>query len=157
VTRVADAASKTGISSLIGQTEGTLFIEMKDLAWRASAERIIGISDGTTQNRVILINGQTSNTLRSLVTTGNVIQNSTTAAATFGNVKLAIAYSSAGGVVYANGSQVLSFGAISVPACSAFYIQTQEDGTTFPADGKTAQALIFKTRLTNDQLAELTA
>jgi hypothetical protein len=27
VTRVADAASKTGISSLIGQTEGTLFVE----------------------------------------------------------------------------------------------------------------------------------
>jgi hypothetical protein len=156
VTRVAESASKTGISSLIGQTEGTLFVEMKDLVWRGSAERIIGISDGTTQNRVILVTGQTSNTLRGIVTTGNVLQNSTTAAATFGNVKLAIAYSSAGGVVYANGSQVFSFGAISVPTCSALYIQTQEDGTTFPADGKTAQALVFKTRLTNAQLAELT-
>jgi hypothetical protein len=29
VTRLADAASKTGISSLIGQTEGTLFVEAK--------------------------------------------------------------------------------------------------------------------------------
>jgi len=155
--RAGDSCSKTGISSLIGQTEGTLFIEMKDLVWRGSASRIIGISDGTQQNRVILLTGQTSNTLRAIVTTGNVLQTSTTASAPFGNVKLAIAYSSAGGVVYSNGSQVLSFGAISVPACSALYIQMVEDGTLFPADGKNTQALVFKTRLTDAELAALTA
>jgi len=155
--RAGDSCSKTGISSLIGQTEGTLFIEMKDLVWRSSATRIIGISDGTQQNRVILLTGQTSNTLRAIVTTGNVLQTSTTASAPFGNVKLAIAYSSAGGVVYSNGSQVLSFGAISVPACSALYIQMVEDGTLFPADGKNTQALVFKTRLTDAELAALTA
>jgi hypothetical protein len=157
VTRLADACSKTGISSLIGQTEGTLFVEMKDLIWRGSAERLIGVSDGTTQNRIILVTGQTSNTLRVITTTGNVLQNSTTVASTFGDVKMAFAYSSAGGVVYVNGNQVLSFGGISVPACSAFYLQTQEDGSSFPADGKNAQALLFKTRLTNAQLAELTS
>jgi hypothetical protein len=135
VTRLADACSKTGISSLIGQTEGTLFVEMKDLIWRGSAERLIGVSDGTTQNRIILVTGQTSNTLRVITTTGNVLQNSTTVASTFGDVKMAFAYSSAGGVVYVNGNQVLSFGGISVPACSAFYLQTQEDGSSFPADG----------------------
>jgi len=155
-TRGADTASKTGISSVIGQTEGTLFIEMKDLAWRSSALRLIGISDGTTQNRVILLTGQTSDTLRAIVTTGNVLQTSTTQAATFGNVKLALAYSSAGGIVYLNGSPVLSFGPISVPSCSALYIQTVEDGTSLPADGKTAQALLFQTRLTNDQLSQIT-
>ena len=154
--RAGDSCSKTGISSLIGQTEGTLFIEMKDLVWRSSASRIIGISDGTQQNRVILLTGQTSNTLRAIVTTGNVLQTSTTASATFGNVKLAIAYSSAGGVVYSNGSQILSFGAISVPACSALYIEMVEDGTLFPADGKNTQALLFKTRLTDAELAALT-
>ena len=156
VTRAGDACSKTGISSLIGQTEGTLFVEMKDLTYRGSADRIIGISDGTKQNRVILLTGQTSDTLRAIVTTGNVLQTSTFAAATFGNVKLALAYSSAGGVVYANGSQVLSFGAISVPTCSALYIQMVEDGTLLPADGKNTQALLFKTRLSNDELATLT-
>ena len=130
---------------------------MKDLAWRSSALRLIGISDGTTQNRVILLTGQTTDTLRTIVTTGNVLQTSTTAASTFGNVKMALAYSSAGGVVYVNGSQVLSFGAISVPTCSALYIQTVEDGTSLPADGKTAQALLFKTRLSNSDLAALTS
>jgi hypothetical protein len=143
-----------------GQTDGDfvpIYVEMKDLIWRGSAERLIGVSDGTTQNRIILVTGQTSNTLRVITTTGNVLQNSTTVASTFGDVKMAFAYSSAGGVVYVNGNQVLSFGGISVPACSAFYLQTQEDGSSFPADGKNAQALLFKTRLTNAQLAELTS
>jgi hypothetical protein len=51
VTRLADSASKTGISSLIGQTEGTLFVEfLKD----NSDVGTISINDGTSQNRVYL-------------------------------------------------------------------------------------------------------
>jgi hypothetical protein len=41
VTRLADACSKTGISSLIGQTEGTLFVEATDLF--ASGTRTIAL------------------------------------------------------------------------------------------------------------------
>jgi hypothetical protein len=54
VTRLADAASKTGISSLIGQTEGTIFFDiiiggsLNDGVVRG----IGGISDGTNANRI---------------------------------------------------------------------------------------------------------
>jgi hypothetical protein len=157
VTRVADAASKTGISSLIGQTEGTLFVEMKDLVWTASALRLIGVSDGTFNNRVALMTGQTSNTYRVIVTNGGALQTSTTASGTFGNVKVALAYSSAGGVIYVNGTQVLSYASISVPSTSAVYLGMEENGNaSSQPNGPCSQALLFKTRLTNAQLAELT-
>ena len=55
VTRVADAASKTGISSLIGQTEGTLFVEVNDAANTGTADRVVAIGDGTGANRIVVL------------------------------------------------------------------------------------------------------
>lgn len=157
VTRGADACSKTGISSLIGQTEGTLFVEMKDLVWTASSLRLIGISDGSFSNRVIVLNGVTSNTLRVIVSAGGVSQASTTQAATFGNMKIALAYSSAGAVVYVNGTQLITTSAITVPATSAVYLGMEESGSsTSQPNGTFAQATLFKTRLPNSELAALT-
>jgi hypothetical protein len=56
VTRNADVISKTGISSLIGQTEGTLYVEIKAIA-DDNAEKHITISDGTNANRIDLFYG----------------------------------------------------------------------------------------------------
>jgi len=53
VTRLADAAEKTGISSLIGQTEGTMFLDIKGYTNGGDSRRI-SISDGTNNNRVVL-------------------------------------------------------------------------------------------------------
>ena len=92
-----------------------------------------------------------------MISTGNVLQTSTTAASSFGNVKVALAYSSSGGVVFVNGSQVLSFGAVSVPACSALYLGTEENGSGgSQPNGDYKQALIYKERLTNAELVTLT-
>jgi hypothetical protein len=51
VTRGVDDCSKTGISSLIGQTEGTIFVEIDSSQFLTGS--YIGISDGTTTNRQI--------------------------------------------------------------------------------------------------------
>ena len=56
VTRNADVISKTGISSLIGQTEGTLYVEIKAIA-DDNVEKNITISDGTNANRINLFYG----------------------------------------------------------------------------------------------------
>ena len=53
VTRNRDQCVKTGISSLIGQTEGTMFVEMKALV-NGGLTRTISLSDGTTQNRITI-------------------------------------------------------------------------------------------------------
>jgi len=49
VTRNADIISKTGISSLIGQTEGTIFLDLKD-----AYNGYIGLSDNSDANSVLL-------------------------------------------------------------------------------------------------------
>jgi len=53
VTRNVDLISKTGISSLIGQTEGTLYAEVNNKNWETS-NRIFVISDGSASNSNII-------------------------------------------------------------------------------------------------------
>jgi hypothetical protein len=60
LTRTADAISKTGISDLIGQTEGVLFIESAAL-FNDLTQRGISISDGTGNNRLIIYYNSPSN------------------------------------------------------------------------------------------------
>lgn len=62
LTRNLDAISKTGISDLIGQTEGVLFIESAAL-FNDLTQRIVSISDGTSANRINIYYNSTSNQL----------------------------------------------------------------------------------------------
>jgi hypothetical protein len=52
ITRVADVINKTGITNLIGQTEGTIFIEA-NLTANADERRLLTISNGTELQRII--------------------------------------------------------------------------------------------------------
>jgi hypothetical protein len=154
VTRVADAASKTGISSLIGQTEGTLFVEYTASHIGGNGERIIGIGDGTTSNRIILIEG--SNKIRVFAANGGAVQWDLITSVNFtGTHKIGLAYANNNSVLYIDGNLINSDTIFSVPAVSNFYIGTPES-IGAPLGGSVSQALVFKTRLTNAQLAELT-
>jgi hypothetical protein len=157
VTRVADAASKTGISSLIGQTEGTLFAEL-DFSAIGESRRVLCISDNSTNNR-ILIALQSTNTIRAVVSTAGVLQLVLDSSpVTSGIYKIAFAYAANNFALYVNGTQVASTLTGSVPSCSAVFLGKQEDATNdLFLNDRIAQALLFKTRLTNAQLAELTA
>lgn len=62
VARNADVISKTGISDLIGQTEGVMFIESAAL-FNDLTQRTIAISDGTSNNRLYLFYSTTSNAI----------------------------------------------------------------------------------------------
>lgn len=53
VTRVSDVASKTGISSLLNPSEGTLFIESSALS-NDLTSKAIGIGDGTDSNYALI-------------------------------------------------------------------------------------------------------
>jgi hypothetical protein len=154
VTRVADAASKTGISSLIGQTEGTVFLEIQRTGNSLADRLIFGITDGTSNNRIRVLT--TSDTrLRFLCQlNGNVIQyDFTTSSLSFGQTdKIAFAYKSGDIAVYINGNQVnTSTNSLTI---SSTLIYLDLDGA---AQGTSHnQALLFKTRLSNTELAQLT-
>jgi len=56
VTRVKDDITQTSASSLIGQTEGTLYVEVD---WRLTSgvdQALLDVSDGTFSNRLIIYN-----------------------------------------------------------------------------------------------------
>jgi len=150
VTRLADLASKTGISSLIGQTEGTLFIDV-DLTSRggntyfAIAPNILAtaayIGIGFTSTRIVF----------EVVNSGlqaNIINfNSAT-----GRFKIAAVYKENDFALYVNGVQIGTDNSGTVPACSQLglfaYAQTQTVIYN--------SAILFPTRLSNTDLAALT-
>ena len=73
VTRVADSASKTGISSLIGQTEGVIFYEIAGLANEA-LNRDFYIWDGTYNNFFRVRLSSFSNVIAADILNGGVSQ-----------------------------------------------------------------------------------
>ena len=161
VTRNADVISKTGISSLIGQTEGTVFCEIK-LETATVGNSVYAILNNGTFSNSILIGKEAGVTPNKLVfyisANGTVILNNTSTALTSNFVKCAIAYKSGDWVAYLNGSIVasgtttFSFGAtldrFGYSGNANLLILNEK------IDVKSTQ--LYKTRLSNSELAQLT-
>jgi hypothetical protein len=157
VTRLADAASKTGISSLIGQTEGTLYLEFSTQP-EGNGDTRISISDVTTNNWVFL--GKDGPVYRAYVKGSGSVAYSNTSEGILdsGIVKMAIAYKNNDIAYYFNGTQRLSSNSISFSGTldslifgNNFNIGAVEESM------KINQALLFPTRLDNATLATLTS
>jgi hypothetical protein len=148
-------ASKTGISSLIGQTEGTIYGEFANPA-KAANGRYFSLSDGTAGDRIDVyavsptsIGIYASKSYSAIINTSFAV----TANAPF---KYAIAYKAGQWAWYLNGVQIGTSADSNVPIMSAALLTT-DPGLGPAAEANPAvQALLFKTRLTNAQLAELT-
>lgn len=155
VTRGADAASKTGISSLIGQTEGTLFAEVSTQQAGSTASWF-NISDGSSVNWVFI--GKDVNKMRGFIRFNGttIFSNESFTITDNASMKVAIAYKSGDYAMYVNGSLIAS-GTSSFSVSAS--ISRMDLGVLTSAVDEVAkynQALLFKTRLTNAQLAELT-
>jgi hypothetical protein len=155
VTRVEDTASKTGISSLIGQTEGVLFVDVDQFGGEGNSPYLLAW-DGTFNNRIQISSGGTGteNQFTFYISVGgvNVVFYIHPTALT-GRHKLALAYKLNDVVGYLDGVQVLNDTSATIPATSALQMAV---ASTNPVNAGINQALLFKTRLTNAQLAELT-
>ena len=160
VTRNADVISKTGISSLIGQTEGTLFFNGR-INSNSSSPRNITLSDGTGANRVILGFGNNgANRIDYDVISGGVLQTSglglfmdmTTdfkiiALYSTNNFKLFI-----NGVLIATDSSGITFSGTTLNKL-AFLTVT---GTSQVLDGSVKSLQLYKTALTDTECIALT-
>jgi hypothetical protein len=156
VTRVADAASKTGISSLIGQTEGAFYAEW-EVTQADGGVYEISLSDGSASNAVRL-RQNSSNTMQLVVASSGAVVASISSGTTIvvgQRYKLAAAYKLNDFVFYLNGTQVGSDSSGAVPATLTSIGTSRGDGN-FPFYGELNQALIFKTRLDNATLQSLT-
>jgi hypothetical protein len=151
VTRLADSCSKTGISSLIGQTEGTLYWEGRTISGVGTDLLIIG--DITNS---VFINITSSNQVRIGIRANNGLLLSPSGGTIAANNKIALAYKSGDIVAYLNGIEVITN---STSFTFSDLISSIEIGRPF-YDAKATQfnqaSALFTTRLTNTQLAELT-
>jgi hypothetical protein len=157
VTRGADVISKTGVSSLIGQTEGTIYAEVDAVNW-TNLGRIFVVSDGTTLNAIsILFN--TSNRFRLIIDTGGGFAQADISSSSLSNGvhKIAVAYANNDIAFFVDGVLVGTDTSATIPACSQIFLGKigTSSSTNFMNDRIRAVAL-YTTRLTNAQLQALT-
>jgi hypothetical protein len=154
VTRVADAASKTGITSLIGQTEGVMFIDMEFDAYDSLAKWIAFLGTGSAY--VGIYTDNVSRFVAEVANSGvSQFLSSTYTFSVGQRYKLAIAYKANDFAFYVNGTQVATDNSGTVPATSRFDLQYNTTANNLTARTYN-QALLFKTRLSNSDLAALT-
>jgi hypothetical protein len=156
VTRLADSCSKTGISSLIGQTEGTLFIDVN----------LDTVSAQTNDPVLIYLRGTNVETYIEIIDNGGVsslhfnsgvqaVIDAPAGSLTAGRNKFAFTYKQNDFALYLNGVLMGTDTSGTVGAQGEFGFQYHN--SAFEGQQKVNQALLFKTRLTNAQLAELTS
>jgi hypothetical protein len=159
VSRGADSASKTGISSLIGQTEGTLFVEFV-VDSSSSPTMAFFVSAAGVFDNAIWIQQNASDSVIFRVFSGTTEQCSITKTGlTNGQtVKIAGAYKANDFVLYVNGVQVGTDNSGTIPSSlSQLEIGSYaEVGSPYNQNRPVSQALLFKTRLSNADLATLT-
>jgi hypothetical protein len=153
-TRVADSCSKTGISSLIGQMEGVLFIDYNyDAKPDVNGNLPMVIYDGSNEAYIFITGG---GDLRLELYNGGVLQCLlTTSIGAVGRKKIAFAYKQNDFVGYMNGVQVATDTSGTVASMSNLYVGSYYTAN-YNANGGINQALLFKTRLSNSDLIALT-
>jgi len=156
VTRNADQVYKTGISALIGQTEGTALL---DFQFNGEAESIIidiAAIGFSPQNRIILY--QPNTTIVQFIVLNNSVTQVNIASSAYSvgqRLKVGIAYKTNDFAFYINGVQIGTDNSGTVPATARIDIGNRQDAA-YPAAISVNQATLFPTRLTNAELASLT-
>jgi hypothetical protein len=157
VTRNADVISKTGISSLIGQTQGTIYAEINNTLMTSYSTGYVMRIFADANNEVWIRKEAGSNKYTAKWRANSVdVYTQSNISVLNGNNKIAIAYKTGDSAVYLNGTQIAtsaSTGAFSV-APSQIGIGSSSTADFF--NDRIELATLFPTRLTNAQLATLT-
>ena len=108
VTRVKDDITLGSASSLIGQTEGTLYVEVD---WRATTtfQHFLNASDGTSNNRVLIYKTDADELRMFAAANGAPLTNQGESSTAYSGIqKFALAYKTDDFELYRNGSSISS-------------------------------------------------
>jgi hypothetical protein len=174
VTRAADAASKTGISSLIGQTEGTVYVDFNFLNNNNTTQVILSLAaSGNSINDSVSLykfgtNQLVADILKGGSSSGNLVASAIISSVftSAGRYKVAFAYQSTGA---GTGSYAIAVNGVILNATFTL-TQAMSLGNTlsrlnlgrYPSDAFQLEnpvnaAALYPTRLSNSELAQLTA
>ena len=156
ITRGADNCSKTGLSSSIGQAEGTLYSEVVFIE-DGTQSQWLSISDGTFQNWIFV--GKDNDEIRGYVRASNIVAftNQTFQIVDNAVAKIAIAYKSGDIALYINGTKISSStNSFSFDnTLDRINFRTNDSGSTLEK-ARHKKVLVFKERLSDADLATLT-
>ena len=157
VTRGKDSNVASGLSSVIGQTEGTIFIELDIENLAGLYRRIIGVSDGTIDNSIQLTLSQ-NGTLEAYISQGGTYSFTYYGPTlSTGVQKLAITYKTNEAKIYNNGTLLTTNTSVVVPACSNLYLGKIPTASVSGIIGnKIKQSLLFDTAISEADAITLT-
>jgi hypothetical protein len=158
--RVADVVSLTGASSLIGQTEGTMFVELEYIP-DGTARSFLNLSqagdDTTRTNNRFLLGTTASNEFEFRTVVGGSVQSQILSGARTASVmKVAGTYAVNDFAFYINGSSIGTDTSGTVPTCANIYLGANILGIT-QYRGWIRSVALFPTRLANATLESITS
>ena len=149
-TRVAESCEQTPVSGIIGQTEGTLFMEVEVLNG-------VGIQLGNSTSGGDYVNSIqfaiSPNSTNAGSHVGGVSQFSNASVGRTGRQKIAVAYGLNNYALYINGTQITVDLSATVPSMSTIIFNHIDLGTV---NGEIKQTKLYNTRLSNSELQTLT-
>ena len=156
VTRNQETYTKTGISDLINSEEGVLFVEMAALSDDLSY-RQISLSDGTSNNRIYLQYNAVSNNIAAVVKVGGSTTAYTSTTLSSSNItdfnKIGFKWKLNDFALWINGVEVSTDTSGGVPTGLNEFTFNQTSSDFY---GKVKQLQVFKTALSDSELATLT-
>jgi hypothetical protein len=157
ITRAADVIDKTGIASLIGQTEGTIYVEA--FIPKIPSAFVVGISNGLQVTEAVYLQVQTNLALSVLIRSGGTIAGPSIASANWsaGLNKVAFTYGAGSCSLVLNGGSPVPATVTNVPTCNRITLGSRVDvpGTLSLTD-RIRAAAIYPNRLSNAELIALT-
>ena len=157
VTRAAETCNSAGNSTVFDSTEGVFYAEISALASDSTAKEIT-LSDGTTNNRII-ISYNTANQIRINYrkASSNIFDQTKTISITESN-KVAVKYKLDDFSFFVNGAKVASSTSGSVMSANTLTKLNFDDGSgSFDFYGKVKNIQVYNTALTDAELIELTS
>ena len=156
-TRAQDDCRESSATSLIGQPEGTIYWEGSIVSVSSQGANIASFNYSTGSS--VSLERQPNGTIRGRIWSGGAVVNIVTSSSSYdGNVKIAFAYKSGDTTLYINGLQIgtsstaFTFGS----ALTEFNLGAGDVYFAYPHKSEVKEALLFKTRLSNEELATLT-
>ena len=155
VTRVAESCSQTPPDGVIGQTEGTMYAEVK-INGLKNSNTITTLHNGSF-SEYLVIAGNSSGNINAYIFAGGVQQAGILSGiyAVDSIIKCAMAYKENDVAFYINGVLIGTDSSATMASTSVFDVGSISFGD-YPLNGSVKQAKLYNTRLSNNELQALT-
>ena len=157
VTRAADSCSVTGASNAIGQSEGTIFVDLADSNYQSGGNDLWIIQTALNDTSTAVLIYYTPNSVLAYINNGTSSVSLSTPFTLGQRNKIAVAYKNGDYALYLNGTQAdTDSSAIAPPSGMNQVSFCKWLGNQNPQMESVQQAALFNERLTNEELATLT-